>query len=78
MQTSLYQRLGAAAGIKAIVADVVEAHMNNPVIQARFLPYRDDPENLAAVSQKLCDFLCAGSGGPEPIPGAAWWRPIAA
>jgi len=69
MQASLYQRLGAAAGIKAIVTDVVEAHMNNPVIRARFLPYRDDPENLAAVSQQLCDFLCAGSGGPEAYTG---------
>ncbi|GAA6201648.1 group 1 truncated hemoglobin [Aquicoccus sp. SU-CL01552] len=69
MQASMYERLGAAAGIKAIVADVVEAHMNNPVIRARFLPYRDDPENLAAVSQQLCDFLCAGSGGPETYTG---------
>ncbi|TDK51721.1 group I truncated hemoglobin [Antarcticimicrobium luteum] len=69
MERSLYERLGSAAGIKALVADVVEAHMNNPVIQARFLPYRDDPDNLAAVSQQLCDFFCAGSGGPEAYTG---------
>ncbi|MDX2483693.1 MAG: group 1 truncated hemoglobin [Pseudodonghicola sp.] len=69
MERSLYERLGSGAGIKAIVTDVVEAHMNNPVIQARFLPYRDDPDNLAAVSQQLSDFLCAGSGGPEVYSG---------
>lgn len=69
MERNLYERLGASAGVKALVDDVVEAHMNNPVIKARFLPYRDDPDNLAAVKQQLCDFFCAGSGGPETYTG---------
>ena len=69
MQTSLYERLGGAEGIKALVTDAVEAHMSNPAIKARFLPYRDDPERLAAASEKLCEFFCAGSGGPETYTG---------
>ena len=36
-QLSLYERLGKYEGIVAIVDDIVEAHMKNPVIQARFL-----------------------------------------
>jgi len=69
MARSLYDRLGGAPGVKALVDDVVEAHMNNPVIQARFLPYRDDPETLSTVKQHLCDFFCSGSGGPETYSG---------
>ena len=41
MQT-LYERLGGATGISALVDDIIEAHMNNPAIKARFLPSRDD------------------------------------
>jgi hemoglobin len=69
MSNSLYERLGGASGIKALVDDVVEAHMNNPVIKARFLPYREDPENLATIKQQTCDFFGAGSGGPEQYVG---------
>jgi len=69
MPRSLYERLGGAAGIRTLVDGTVEAHMNNPVIKARFLPYREDPENLDAVKQQLCEFFCAGSGGPEVYGG---------
>ncbi|MBE9553182.1 MAG: group 1 truncated hemoglobin, partial [Proteobacteria bacterium] len=47
----------------------VEAHMNNPLIKVRFLPYRNEPERLATVKQHLCDFLGAGTGGPEQYRG---------
>jgi hemoglobin len=69
MEHSLYQRLGGAAGIAALVDDIVEAHMANPVIQARFTPYREMPERLAAVKKHLRDFLGMGSGGPEQYDG---------
>lgn len=68
-QQSLYQRLGEAKGISAIVEDVVEAHMNNPVIKARFLPVKDDPKHFAEVKQHLVNFLAAGSGGPQQYTG---------
>lgn len=66
---SLYDRLGGADGVRALVEDIVEAHMGNPTIRARFLPYRDSPEHLAAVKHHLCTFLSAGCGGPEQYAG---------
>lgn len=67
--TSLYQRLGGAAGISALVDGVVEAHMENPIVQSRFLPYRDKPDVMAKVKKHTCDFFGAGSGGPETYGG---------
>lgn len=69
MSNTLYERLGGATGIASLVDDIVEAHMVNPSIKARFLPMRDDPENLANAIQNLRDFLAAGSGGPEQYSG---------
>lgn len=69
MEATLYQRLGGADGIAAIVEEVVAAHMANPLIKARFLPYAEQPERLAAVKKHLRDFLGMGSGGPEHYDG---------
>jgi hemoglobin len=69
MSDTLYDRLGKSAGISALVDDIIEAHMINPVIKARFLPYRDKPEELATAKRHLCDFLGMGSGGPEQYGG---------
>jgi hemoglobin len=69
MEQSLYDRLGGARGIAALIDDIVAAHMENPVIKARFLPYRNQPERLATVKQHLREFLGAGTGGPETYTG---------
>jgi hemoglobin len=69
MSDSLYNRLGGAAGIAVLVDDVVEAHMNNAAIKARFVPFRDKPDQLATVKQHFRNFLGAGSGGPERYAG---------
>ena len=69
MTKSLYERLGGATGISALVDDIVEAHMANPRIKSRFLPYREDPKHLADVKKHLRDFLGMGSGGPEQYSG---------
>ncbi len=66
---SLYERLGGEDGIIAIVDDVVEAHMNNPAISARFLPYKERPEYLDQVKKHTVNFFCAGSGGPHEYGG---------
>lgn len=66
---SLYERLGNAGGVNEIVSDIVNAHMENPIIRARFLPYADDPKRLAELTQLLCEFLALGSGGPEEYSG---------
>lgn len=66
---TLYERLGGAEGIAKIVDDVVEAHLNNPTVKARFLPYLDKPERVTEIKKHLRDFLGAGSGGPETYTG---------
>ncbi len=66
---SLYERLGGAAGIAAIVDDIADAHLANPAIKARYLPLLDMPDHLEEVKRHLRDFLGAGSGGPEQYTG---------
>ena len=68
-EKTLYERLGGAEGIEAIVDDIVEAHMTNPAVKARFLPLKDDPQHFAEVRQHLINFLASGSGGPEQYTG---------
>lgn len=66
---SLFENLGGTAGITAIVDDVVEAHMINPAISARFLPYKDEPKRLESIKKHTVDFFSAGSGGPVTYAG---------
>lgn len=68
-ENSLYERLGGTDGITAIVDEVVEAHMSNPAIKARFLPLKNDPEHFAEVRQHLINFFIMGSGGPQLYTG---------
>ncbi len=66
---TLFHRLGGTAGITAIVDDVVEAHMNNPAISARFLIYKEQPEKLAVIKKHTINFFSAGSGAPVTYTG---------
>jgi hemoglobin len=66
---SLYTRLGGNSGITAIVDDIIDAHMKNPVVNARFLPIKDNPEHFVQVRQHLINFLASGSGGSEQYTG---------
>jgi len=66
---SLFERLGETDGITAIVDDAIEAHLNNPAINARFFPYQDQPERFAKIRQHTIDFFSAGSGGPVEYKG---------
>lgn len=69
MNNSLFERLGKKDGISAIVDGAVEAHMNNPFIKARFIPYKDQPERLAVIKKHTVDFFSAGSGGDVTYTG---------
>jgi len=69
MSQSLYERLGGTEGIIAIVDDAVDAHMKNPHVSARFVPYLDTPEKLALVKQHSVEFFSEGSGGPAKYSG---------
>lgn len=69
MTKTLFERLGGRDGISNIVDDTVENHMNNPEVNARFLPLKDRPEHLAIIKQHTIDFFSAGSGGPATYKG---------
>lgn len=69
MEPTLFERLGGRNGISAIVDTTVDAHMNNPAIKARFLPYLEEPERLLRIKQHTIDFFSAGSGGPAVYMG---------
>lgn len=67
--STLYERLGSADGIAALVDDIVDAHLNNPLIKTRFQPLAEDPERFEQAKRHLRDFLGAGTGGPEEYTG---------
>lgn len=69
MNKILFDRLGGTIGITSIVDDVVEAHMQNPLISARFLPFKEQPEQLSVIKKHTVDFFSAGSGGPATYAG---------
>jgi hemoglobin len=69
MESTLFERLGGTQGISLIVDDTVEAHMNNLAINARFLPYKEQPERLAILKKHTVDFFSAGSGGQVAYTG---------
>lgn len=67
--STLYEKLGGAKGIAKIVDDLVDAHLANPTINSRFLPYLERPDKVAEIKQHNREFLGAGSGGPETYSG---------
>jgi hemoglobin len=69
MTQILFERLGGKPGITAIVDAVVEAHMCNPAINARFLPIKEQPEKLAMIKNHTIDFFSAGSGAAVKYTG---------
>lgn len=69
METTLYNRLGEVKGITKLVDDIVDYHMNNPVIKSRYLPLKESPEHFAMIRQHTIHFFCAGAGGPQTYGG---------
>ena len=69
MNNTLFDRLGGRHGISQIVDDTVEYHMNNEHVNARFLPFKEKPEQLAIIKNHTVDFFVAGSGGPNNYKG---------
>jgi hemoglobin len=67
MSTTLYERLGGASRIAAIVDDFVDLHLANPLIKARFS--RLDAGQVDLAKRHATEFFCAGSGGPERYTG---------
>jgi hemoglobin len=65
--SSLYERLGGARGIAAIVDGIIALHLPNPLIKTRFASVT--PDRMPAFKKTVCDFFGAGSGGPEVYTG---------
>jgi len=63
---SLYERLGASDGIKAIANDIVENHLANPAIAPRFKNMKMTPGELKHAATM---FFIAGTGGPNDYQG---------
>jgi hemoglobin len=64
MSKTLYERLGGADGLSAIVRDTIANHLKNPTIQVRFQD--TDTEKL---HKTVFDFFGQGSGGPQKYQG---------
>lgn len=60
MAATLYERLGGAEGIGAIVDDAVDRHAVNPALASRFAG-----KDLPRLKQLGTRFFCAGAGGPH-------------
>jgi hemoglobin len=69
MTTTLFEQLGGREGISLIVDDTVAAHMENPAIKARFLPFKEQPERLEIIKKHTIEFFSMGSGGPANYSG---------
>lgn len=64
MSETLFERLGGEEGIRNISSDVVDSHLENPVISARF-----SGSDVPKLKQTVTDFFISGSGGPNVYAG---------
>ena len=64
MTESLYQRLGGAERIAAVVDDALDRHAVNPLLAPRFRG-----KDLPRLKQLGTQFFCMGSGGPQKYEG---------
>ncbi len=64
MTQSLFERLGAEAGIKQIASDLVDIHLKNPVINHRYID-----SDVDAVKNGAATFFITGTGGPNVYQG---------
>ncbi|HJV96704.1 MAG TPA: group 1 truncated hemoglobin [Albitalea sp.] len=64
MDTSLFERLGGAERIAAVVDDALDRHAANPLLAPRFRG-----KDLPRLKQLGTQFFCMGSGGPQRYEG---------
>ena len=66
MNDSLFERLGGALGVANIASDLVDNHLNNPAISARFQNMKMSVDQLKHAAET---FISTGTGGPENYQG---------
>jgi hemoglobin len=64
MTASLYERLGGTEGITQIASDLVDIHLANPRIAARYVN-----SDVAKVKNGAATFFITGTGGPAVYEG---------
>lgn len=64
MTKSLYERLGGPAAVQKLARDIVNLHLQNPLIQTRFAASK--VEDLV---MHVANFIGAGTGGKESYTG---------
>ena len=64
MTTPLYERLGGAQRIAAVVDDALDRHAVNPLLAPRFAG-----KDLPRLKQLGTQFFCMGSGGSQAYEG---------
>ena len=62
--TTLYERLGGRDGLYAIISDIVDAHLENPLIHTRFEPF-----DRQTMKDGAFRFFAQATGGPEVYEG---------
>ena len=65
--TSLFARLGGADRIQTLVADIVAAHLQNPLVAPRLA--QDERSDMASSIQHAFEFFASGTGGPIEYTG---------
>ena len=64
MSASLFDRLGGEPGISRIANDLVDNHVKNPIIAARFAA-----SDVARLKALAAAFVISGTGGPAIYQG---------
>jgi hemoglobin len=62
--STLYERLGGTDGITAIADDLIELHLQNPIIRQRYAE-----SDATKIKQAAATFFIAGTGGPNVYEG---------
>lgn len=63
-KASLYQRLGGAPAVHAVVEEFVGRILADPHVNHWFEHAARDPEHAKAYKATLADFICVATGGP--------------
>jgi hemoglobin len=64
MTETLFARLGGTEGVTRIANDLVDLHLANPLIAARFAG-----SDVSRMKRMAADFFSTGSGGPQVYGG---------
>lgn len=64
MSTSLYERLGGTEKITQIAGNIVDIHLENPIVSPRYAG-----KDVANLKNGAATFFIAGTGGPDVYKG---------